>query len=358
MFKKILAWLQKNERHLGALVFVVGFITDVLTFTLLDISLVNLVFAAYLALAAVCILAGHFLVSRKGSGGVVRRTLVVILPLAAQYLLGNLLSGFLIFYTKSSVLLVSWPFLILLALVFIGNEWFRKYRDRIVFFTTLFFFSLYAYAIFALPLLVRSLGPVIFIQSTLAASVLFALFLLILWQCGRARLAGSVKAIIGSALLVLIIVVASYFSGLVPPIPITLKEGGIYHGVERRGGDYVLQAERAKPFWDLRPMVVHTTPGKPLYAFTAVFAPIRFSTSVVHRWDRYDESQKRWVTASRTTFPIAGGRTQGYRGYSEQSNLAPGRWRVSVETPSGQVIGLIRFEVVAGIKPALREETH
>ncbi len=356
--KSILAWFQMNERHLGAFVFIIGFATDVATFTLLDLSAVNLLFAFYLAAAALCILFSHLLVSLDGKGGTVRRTFLVVLPLVAQYLLGNLLSGFLIFYTKSSVLLVSWPFIVLLLLVFIGNEWFRKYRDRIVFFTTLFFFALYAYAIFALPLFLNALGPWVFIGSTLAASGAFAVFLLLLWRCGKARLASSIMPIIGSALAILIVVVASYFTGLVPPIPITLKDGGIYHQVERRDGNYILQAEPQKPFWDPHAQIVHTVSGQPLYAFTAVFAPIRFSASVVHRWDRYDEKKKRWVTASRITFPIAGGRAEGYRGYSAQSDLAPGRWRVSVETPGGQVIGQLRFTVENGALPALHEETH
>ncbi|KND47192.1 MAG: hypothetical protein AB199_02050 [Parcubacteria bacterium C7867-004] len=345
MFKKGLAWLQRNERHLGAIVFVAGFVTDILTFTLLDISLVNLVFAGYLALAAVCILVSHFLVSLPGQGSVTRRTLAVILPLAAQYLLGNLLSGFLIFYTKSSVLLVSWPFIVLLLLVFIGNEWFRKYRDRIAFFAVLFFFSLYAYAIFALPLFIRMLGPWVFIGSTVISAGLFALFLFLLWKTGRARLEQSLMPIIGSTLAILIVMVASYFTGLVPPIPITLKDGGIYHGIERSGGNYVLLAEDPKPFWDIRSPRVHVASGETVYAFASVFAPIRFSTSVVHRWDQYDERQKRWVTLSRTSFPIAGGRAEGYRGYSQATDLEPGRWRVSVETPGGQVIGQLRFEV-------------
>lgn len=357
MIKKTLAWLQKNERHLGAFVFVIGFITDLATFTLLDISLVNLLFAGYLGVAALCILLGHLLASRSGQGSTVRKAALVALPLIAQYLLGNLLSGFLIFYTKSSVLLVSWPFIILLLLVFIGNEWFRKYRDRIAFFAVLFFFTLYAYAIFALPLFVRSLGPWIFLSSTAIAAGLFALFLFLLWRAGSARLVESIRPIIGSSMAILIVMVASYFTGLVPPIPITLKDGGIYHHVERRVGDYAVLAEPAQPFWDLGPQVVHVTPGETVYAFTAVFAPIRFLTSVVHRWDYYDEAQKRWVTRSRTTFPIAGGRQGGYRGYSEQTGLSAGKWRVSVETPGGQVIGLLRFTVVpVSIQPLLHEE--
>jgi hypothetical protein len=280
----------------------------------------------------------------------------VLLPLAAQYLIGNLLSGFLIFYTKSSALLASWPFLILIATIFIGNEWFRKYKDRIAFMAVLLFFTTYAYAIFAFPLLVRSLGPWVFVGSTFLAIGAFSLFVGLLYEVGKERLRQSLVPMIAGSIAIVVLVSAAYFSGLVPPIPLTLKEGGIYHAVRYEAGEYVLSAEPARPWYDLRPPVLHTRPGEPLSAFTAVFAPIRFGTVVVHRWQRYDDAAGAWVTQSRIAFPIAGGRAEGYRGYSEISNPLPGEWRVRVETENnGQVIGQLRFRVEQGTVP-LHEE--
>jgi hypothetical protein len=92
-----------------------------------------------------------------------------------------------VFYTAHSVVTVSWPFLIVLALVFVGNEYFRMYKQYLVFQTTLLFFSLYAYTIFGVPLILGSLGPLVFAWSTLAAVVLFGLFLLALRLLNTAR---------------------------------------------------------------------------------------------------------------------------------------------------------------------------
>lgn len=353
MVRKILAWAQRNERHLGAFVFFGGFITDIVTFVFLDIALVNLVFALYLSLAAFCVFLGHALASWREATSVWKRSLLVILPLAAQYLIGNLLSGFLIFYTKSSVLVASWPFLILLLLIFIGNEWFRKYKDRITFMAVLVFFTTYAYAIFALPLVIGRLGPWVFVGSTLLTIAAFSAYLFLLWRAGKARLAQSVMPIIGSCVALVIVMSVSYFSGLVPPIPLTLKDGGVYHGLTAANGTYTLLAEPVQDWYDPRPQVVHTTGSEPLYAFAAVFAPVRFGTVVVHRWQRYDEEQGSWVTQSRIAFPISGGRSEGYRGYSEVSSPLPGEWRVRVETESGQVIGQIRFSVERAIVPPI-----
>lgn len=360
MVKRILAWAQRNERHLGAVVFFWGFITDIITFVFLDISIVNVVFAVYLALAAFAVFLGHLLSSRASANPSVRyRSALVLLPLAAQYLIGNLLSGFLIFYTKSSVLGASWPFLVLLAAIFIGNEWFRKYKDRITFMAVLLFFTVYAYAIFALPLFLRALGPVIFLSSTAIALVTFGLYLSVLYRAGKMKLAQSVLPIIGSSLVITVLVVSAYFSGVIPPIPLTLKEAGIYHGVERQGAGYLLRAEPRRPWYDPRPQLLHVAPGQSLSAFTAVFAPIRFGAVVVHRWQRYNEEKGAWVTQSRISFPIAGGRAEGYRGYSEIAGPMPGEWRLRVETEGGQIIGQRRFTVErVGVSPTLHEEVH
>ncbi|MBU2103926.1 DUF2914 domain-containing protein [Patescibacteria group bacterium] len=357
--RKVLAWAQRNERHLGGIVFFCGFITDLLTFTLLDISILNYVFGGYLVVTYIVVFLAHLASKEVARPSVFRRSMRVFLPLAAQYLIANLLSGFLIFYTKSSVLFVSWPFIILLGLVFIGNEWFRTYKDRLIFLATLLFFTTYAYAIFALPLAVHALGPMVFLGSTALSVAVFAAFLFLLWRTGPKRLQGSLLPTIGTSLAVLIVMVSSYFTGLIPPIPLTLKDSGIYHSLTRAGGDYVLLAERKKEWWDPRAQTIHAIEGETLYAYTAVFAPIRFGASVVHRWQYYDETQKKWTTQGTVVFPISGGRLAGYRGYSERSNLTPGSWRVRVETENGQAIGQILFTIErTATLPPLRKEVQ
>src|SRR5690606_438844 len=114
-----------------------------------------------------------------------------------------------------------------------------------------------------------------------------------------------------------------------------LKESGIYHALDRDGSAYVLTGEGAGPWWDPRPDRVHLLPGEPLYAFSAVFAPTRFGTTIVHRWQRYDPDARAWVTQSRIEFPMTGGRTQGFRGYSMITPALPGAFRVRVETENG-----------------------
>ena len=71
----------------------------------------------------------------------------------------------------------SWPFLLLLTAAFLGNEAFRRYRTRLVFSALLFFFALYSYAIFVVPVVTRTIGSATFAASGVLATILFILFL-------------------------------------------------------------------------------------------------------------------------------------------------------------------------------------
>lgn len=356
---RILAFIQLHEHRLSTLVFVVGFVTDVLTFTLLDLPVVNLLFIGYLVAAAFFTFLAHVMRRREERTVTWQRTVAVLSPLAANFTIGGLLSGFLIFYTKSAAFSVSWPFLLLLALIFLGNEFFRTYRSHLAFQTVLFFFALYAYLIFAMPLYLDRLGPEIFLVSTGVAVVAFAAFICLLGIAGREQLEQTLWRIVGGTITVVVAVVLLYFSGLVPPIPLTTKEAGIYHNVVRTSDGYQVTHEGSSRWSRFLSRTVHHVPGTPLYAYSAVFAPTEFSANVVHRWERYDTTQKKWVTESMVAFTLSGGREGGYRGYSIKYNPGPGKWRVTIETTEGQTIGRLNFTVEnTTISPALFVDTR
>lgn len=358
VFEKALAFAARNERTLGAVLFVLGFFTDLFTFGVLPIAVVNYIFLGYLTLAVISCLGAHAFSAQHASPIWWKKTLAIVFPLGAQYAFGGLLSGFVVFYTAHSVFTVSWPFLVILALVFIGNEYFRMYKHYLVFQTTLLFFSLYAYVIFGVPILVGSMGPWVFVASTIIAVVLLLILFSILHTLNRVRYRQSRLQIIQAAVVVLITVSGSYALGVIPPIPLIMKEGAIYQSLSREGDTYVVQEEASKPWWNIGTQIIHHAQGSPLYAYTAVQAPVAFGSLVVHRWQRYDEEEHAWKTVSKITFPIKGGRVAGYRGYTAQSVLSEGKWRVSVETANGQVIGRIRFDVrTVDRTPPLYEKT-
>lgn len=361
MITSLIHWAKRYERLLSSLFFLGGFLGDILAFTLLEVEVVNIIFALYVVLGALAIMLSHYLSSRETeNSGKWVRLLSLLLPLFVQYVIGSILSGSLIFFTKSATLLVSWPFLLLIAIVFFGNEIFRSYREHLAFQTILFFFGFYAYAIFALPLLVGTIGPLVFLGSSLIAVGVFAVFLLVLYRAGRKRLRDAFKGILLGTVGIVAIINSAYFTNVIPPLPLGLKDVGVYHHISREGDTYHLKGEAPALWWDvLKPTVVHHTAGTPLYVYSAVFAPIRFSAGVVHEWEHKDPVSGNWVLQNRVPFSVSGGRATGYRGYSLKSDPSDGEWRVSIKTAEGQTIGRLEFEVeTVQEEPVLVEETR
>lgn len=354
LYESVIAFLKKYERPLATIVFVVGFIGDLLTFGLLDLSAVTLLFAAYIGIVVITTIAAHATFNRREHAFI--RFIGALAPLTAQFVFGSLLSGFLIFYTKSAVLTISWPFIIFLIIIFFGNEVFRNYRNSLLFQVFLVYFSIYAFSLFAFPLYIGSLTNKTFLESTLAAISAFALYVLLLALFGWKRFKQSLGVIIGSAVVITLIIIGSYAAGLLPPIPLTLTSGGVYQSIIRQGDTYLLQGEAKRAWWDPREVIIHHVAGTPLYAYSAISAPNAFSAGVMHVWQHKENG--RWVTRSTVAFTLSGGRSEGYRGYSLVQNLDAGEWRVLVQTLESQTIGKFDFTVqTVTVEPSLTTQS-
>ncbi len=372
--QRVLNWLRKNERHISAPIFILGFITDLFTVAPLPVTSAVYLYGSYLVVAFFASIGAHYLFVRREEEGWFLRSLRVVLSLAAQFTVGGTLSGCLIFYTKSAALVASWPFVLILIVLFVGNEFLRKYREQLVFRNLVFFFGLYAFVIYALPTQLHTISASTFLESTAVALGIYALYLLCLALAGWHRFREHFWRTLAGALVIALAICASYFGGAIPPLPLSLSQVGIYHSVTHQASGYVVQEEamnvnaetgwrgflndfRAHTPWE-QLQVVHISPGESLSVFSSVFAPTSFSTAIIHKWEWYNPQIHRWQQRAEIVFSIQGGRDGGYRGYSTLSNLTPGKYRVSIETLSGQVIGQVMFVVQqVDTKPPLQEET-
>lgn len=328
-----------------------------LTLARVDFVLVHAIFSIYLVLTAIALILTHYFAGTKPDSAATKRLpIVTILPIAIQFFLGALFSGCLVFYTKSANLYASWPFLLLLLVVFIGNEALKRYRERIVFQASLFFFALYSYALFAFPIAVGRIGTLVFLGSGIMSVAVFIAFLLLLRYVRKEGFIELARSLGTAVAAILAIVNLFYFTGILPPLPLALKEAGVFHSVVRSGEGYAVAAEKTN-LWPFMPDTLRLTRGESAYAYSAVFAPVTLTAPIVHRWERYDEVEGEWTTEAVIPFFIRGGRDGGYRGYSEVSQWREGKWRVSIETESGAVIGYIRFNIEAvAVKPELHTE--
>jgi hypothetical protein len=80
-----------------------------------------------------------------------------------------------------------------------------------------------------------------------------------------------------------------------------------------------------------------------LYAYTAINAPRGLNERIYHVW-RHDGAE-----FERIALDIHGGREKGYRAWTHKQNFpeeAVGRWQIQVLTEAGQMIGVLRFQVV------------
>ncbi|MBI3572431.1 DUF2914 domain-containing protein [Candidatus Kaiserbacteria bacterium] len=361
MFQRLFAWMNRHERRLSGAAMAAGFTIDQIFFGRVDLWQTQAVFASYVVICFLSIALLHALEARAERGAAQPRWRP-LLPFATQFALGGFWSGFIVFYGRSAVWGASWPFLLFLALVFLGNEVFKRYHDRLVFTSVLFFFALYSYAIFALPVYLSAIGTGVFLGSGLVAIAAFGLFTILLRILGHARFRASVWRIRTGALLVLLLVNIFYFTNILPPLPLAAKSAGIYHAVEKSGDVYIAFAEPhswyAAPWRAVFGQVptLSVVPGASLYAYSAVFAPVALSTTIVHEWQRYDATGKQWITTSAISFPIAGGRDGGYRGYSVKAALTAGEWRVNVKTADGRLIARVPFFVKLVSLPPPQEE--
>lgn len=348
---RFIAAIKKYERHISAAAMVAGFAFDNFFFGRVDHPATQLVLFGYICLAIVAILFVHRIETRGEPHGLLRKIRPLVVAVT-QFAFGGLWSAFLIFYARSAVFSASWPFLIVLGAIFIGNEMFKHYHLRLVFTCTLLFFALFSYTIFALPILTGSMGKAMFILSGVLATIAFVVILTALSLIGPERMQQSWKGIAAGALAVLAVLNACYFTNVLPPLPLALTNAGIFHSVKREGGIYRAVAEARSlislPWTD---PVVHIQPGESLYLYSAIFAPIQLQTKILHIWQRYDDAAKAWRTQAVVAYAITGGREGGYRGFSVKSLPARGRWRVNIATSDGLLVGRVAFTVV----PAARQ---
>jgi hypothetical protein len=349
--KTLFGWISRHEGMLSAVSMIGGFAFDNYAYRRIDLPNTQALFIGYLTVAGIAIILLHLFATRAADGKPMPRWHSV-LPMATQFTLGALWSGFLIFYARGAVLTESWPFLLVLVAIFFGNEVFKKYHSQLVFTAILYAFALFSYFIVTVPLFTHTVGPFTFLISGCAAFVVFLFFLRIVKWAGQAQWRRARWQIALGAGLVYATLTAFYFTGTLPPLPLALADKGVYHFVKRDGDVYQAQGEAQA--WMTRfgkPPVLHIAPGQPVYVYSAVFAPIELSTTVTHRWQHYNRIRNKWTTVSKVSFAINGGRDGGYRNYTIQHKVWDGDWRVDVKNADGRSIGRIRFQVVSVPQP-------
>jgi hypothetical protein len=346
MPEKVKIFFRKYERYISPVTLVFGFIFDNLTLQRIDVFYSNALLISYLVISALSIMILNIQEARragKGRSEGFHFALIFIM----QFCMGGLFSASFLFYSKAGTIMASWPFLLLIVFYVIGNELMRHNYARLSFQVTVFFTALFSYLIFFIPIVLGKMGDSIFLLAGLASLMITGIFIYVVSWFAPDRTRKSAPMLALSLIGVFTAINALYFTNLIPPIPLALKDAGIYRSITRLpNGTYQTIGEEQNWFnIFLRNPTIHLEPGAPLYAFSAIFAPTSLSTNIFHLWQYRDEKTREWITASKIELSIMGGRDNGFRTFSVKENLFPGTWRVSVETPRGQQIGRLTFEL-------------
>lgn len=346
-FIRIREWYGKFEAPISSISLIGGFIFDAITLTRVDKFWENFWVGAHLLIVATCIVLIN-ITENKGLDEEDPERLHFWLVNILQFFVGGLLSTYLVFYFRSGTLAVSWPFFVILAGVFIVNERLKRHYARLTFQIDILFLSIFLFSIYLVPVMLHAIGPWIFILSGIVSLVVLGLFLLILKYSARENFMKSQTLVILSVAGIFVAMNVLYFLNFIPPIPLSLKDAGVYEAFTVNApGNYTAGYEDQGFFGFLQlNQTIHITAGTPLYAYSSIFSPTSFSTKIVHEWQYYNAATGKWVTRGIVTLPVVGGGSEGYRTFSEEDGITAGKWRVDIETPQGQVIGRMGFNVV------------
>lgn len=339
-----------------------GFIFDLIIADRPDSVTNNLLLLAYLSIAGGLILILNLRTAKREDMDMTNAPPLFLL-LVLQFCFGGLASNLLVLYGRSGTFAASTLFFLILGGMLIGNEFLKTRYQQLRFNIVVYYILLFTYLIIAIPTFIfHSIGTLVFMASGVISLGIIAVFLWLVYRLvlrGRQRESQTyeVSFLIG---VVFVFFNGLYFMGIIPPVPLVLRDVGMYHSLVKQGTAYTASYEAGPvwKFWRTTSTTFTQTPSSRTYCFSAIFAPTDLQAPIRHRWEHYNTDLGKWVTDSEVDLPISGGRDGGYRTYSNRDNLTPGKWRCSVETESGALIGRFTFYVVESQQaPALSQRT-
>lgn len=335
------------KRYWLTMAFFLGFIVDNITLNRVDELLDNIILATQVTLSMVSILILYAGVAGKLPGKLAFWSRKYA-PMVVQYSFGGLLSGMLIFYGRSGDWFASWPFLVVILLAIIGNEVVKERSSRLVYNLAILFIGLLSYVVLVIPVTTGKMGAVVFVISGLVAVCIMYGFIRVLYQIIPRFIEIQIRAVVFTLGIIYGVFTIFYFTNIIPPIPLSLKDLGIYHNVvhlEDEGSYQLTWLEKPwyAPFRS-SDNVFYTEYSDKAFCFASVFAPTKINTDIYHRWE-YLDSDGDWQFHERIPYSIAGGSSRGYRGYTYITSTRAGKWRCLVETQRGQILGRTTFEI-------------
>jgi len=346
--QRLRLYYARHEGRVGALFFAAGFVFDTVAVGRIDSWHVIAQQVLYLAIVAAVLLHMLFVPQAPAAEALppIKRYYYRYRIALLGFCLGTLLNVYTLFFFKSSSLLVSFSFMLVIVALLLANEFGPFQRLGLPFRFALLGLCLLSFCAAVVPMIFGEVGTAVFLASMAVGCV--PMLALALWVRRRSpeRFPEARRQMLMPFGVMLIVFLGAYLLRVIPPVPLSIPFIGVYHSVERAPDGYRLSHERPVwAFWRNGDQQFRAQPGDRVYVFFRVFSPGNFADEVSMRW--YRREPRGWALQDSIPIKILGGRAEGFRGYGFKSKYQPGAWKVHIETTDGREIGRVYFDLEA-----------
>lgn len=320
-----------------------------------DIShlLTRYIGALYLCLIAFFIMFREWIVSRN-TASKAEQKIYSLATFCISYFSGSALSFICVYSLRSADLSASWPLFLLLLICIFANEFVSTHNFRFTLDIGVFLIATVFFIIFNVPILLKVQNDMVFAVS-IGVAIAVSLLYLFLLQFSSESASYEAPRTYALAIGIPMFVGMLYFLNVIPAVPLSLKEAGVYHAVlHTSGGEFIAKKENdTRMLAKYRTTIYHLLPtDNGVYFFSNIDTPAELTAPISHTWEYYDTARKVWVVSTIISFDIQGGREAGYRAYSQKENITEGLWRVTVKIGDNRIIGREKFNVMRdGVVP-------
>ena len=348
MLQAIKIFLAQHKKYAPVIFFMGGFIWDSLTLGRIDGWYSTTILFLYLTALTVSI----YIFNLAGDGkwkNTFLEPYQEYAPLAVQFFLGGLSSAYVIFFFQSVSLTKTMVFFLILVVLLFSNELLKHRISNKYLQFGAYYFVTFTFFIFFLPILFGIMNSFMFFISGVVSLALVIYVIRYIYNESPSTRKEVNKKGLGALIIgIYLFVNVCYYFNLIPPVPLSLKEGMVAYHIDRTESTFFVTYERGSvlPFVNSYSPTFHYSSSDSVFVYTSIFAPSDLEKSVYHNWKWYDPDTESWNVSDRIGYEVSGGREGGFRGYTYKENIWPGRWQVDVITEEGLVLGEIDFKIV------------
>jgi len=353
------SFYERHHRFAPLFFFLGGVVWDASTLRRIDAWVDNVLLITYLLLLGALLIVAALVEQNRVEQPWLHRYKVWY-PAGIQFFLGALFSAFVIFYSQSASLNETSFFLVLLVVLLVANEFIHRRLANLYLLFGLYYLAVSSFFAYFIPVVVKVMSYATFLAGHLLSLLIVKGMLGYLYRKGGFEKQRHFIYALGLTVGLFGLMNLFYYQNWIPPVPLAMRDGGVYHHVEKRGEVYEVRYEKPEwyQFWVDDDQSFHYRPGEPVYCFTAIFAPTRLTQRIYHEWQYFEEKDQAWVSSDRIGYDLLGGRDNGYRGYTVKRRVRPGEWRVVVETADGRILSRIRFTIIPVDTPITNWQTE